>query len=240
MKKGYFLTIALWMFIVTGSFGQNMYPGAWYIGAGASLNSTWIINQNTYGEPRLNDVITLNMAGNINIGFEYARHWGIKAELVFSQLGEQFEGTQYGEPATRTIRLNYFLLPVLLKYRVGSEKVKFYIMAGPQFGMLLSATQVYLRNGVNAPIYESPEKGSIDVSQSNIMDRQNREAGAARLDFGIEITPVRHFMIDIGSTSSFFITDLNCSAWRILEPNTRYKISHNLYTGVNIGLNYKF
>ncbi len=239
MKKGYFLTISLLIFVVISSFAQITSTGAWYIGVGGNYNSTWILNQNTYGEPKLNDELTLNLAGNLNIGFDYNEHWGFKMELAYSQLGEKYKGTQYGEPANRTIQLNYFLLPVLLKYRVGSEKVKFYIMAGPQLGLLLSAKQVYQRNGVNAPVYNS-DKGTIDVSQSDIMARNNREAGSARVDIGIELTPSRHFMMDIGLSSSYFITDLNRTSWRFSDVQNTYKISHNFYAGLNLGFNYRF
>jgi hypothetical protein len=241
MKKGHFLTITLLIFLVMPSFAQSLIKdtGRLYIGVGGNLNSTWISNPNFYGEPRLNNVFTMSPGFNFNIGYDY-KHWGLKVEVGFAQLGQKFNGTQYGEPANRTIKFSYILIPALMKYRVGSPIIKFYAMAGAELGIMLAATQVYQRNGVDAPVYNHPEKGDIDVSQHDIGSRNNTLGGAARVDFGIELTPVKHFMIDIGPTGAFFITDLNSSEWRFIDPNTRYRISHNLYAGINLSFNYKF
>jgi hypothetical protein len=161
-------------------------------------------------------------------------------ELGYTLLGQKYKDTQYGLPANRTIDLNYFLLPVMLKFRAGGEKTKFYAMAGPELGLLLSASQVYQRNGVDAPVFNNPQAGPIDVSQKSITNRYTKAAGDIRLDLGVELTPSKHFMIDIGLSSAYSITDLNAPSWRLLNDTGHYNISHDFYVGLNLGLNYMF
>jgi hypothetical protein len=183
---------------------------------------------------------TPSYAANANIGYDFSNHWGVKMELGYALLGQKYNEPQYGLPANRTIDLNYFLLPVMMKFRAGGKKTKFYAMAGPQLGYLLSASQVYKRNGVDAPVFNNPEVGSIDVSQKSITDRYTSVVGCIRLDLGVEFTPSKHFMIDIGLCSAYSITDLNALNWRLLNNHGHYNISHDFYGGLNLGLNYMF
>ncbi len=248
MKKNYFLTISLLIFVVIPSLAQNYttdslaqdYTTEWYIGAGGNFNSNWIVGQNTYGEPELKHKFTLGYAGNVNLGLDFSSHWGFKMELGVALLGQKYDDFQYDQPTTRTIKLTYFLLPVMLKYRVGGEKAKFYVMAGPQLGVLLSANQEYKRNGVDAPVFMHPDVGPIDVSKKEIKERCTGAGFFMRIDFGVELTPSRHFMIDIGVTSAYSVTDLNGFSWRFSDFSGGYQISHNFYAGLNLGINYRF
>jgi hypothetical protein len=239
MKKSYFLTISLLILLVIPSVAQN-YKTEWYFGAGGNFNSTWIIRQSTYGEPELKYKFTPSYAGNVNLGLDFSNYWGFKMELGYALLGQKYDDLQYDQPTTRTIKLSYFLLPVMFKYRVGGEKAKFYVMAGPQFGILLSANQEYKRNGVDAPAFSNPEVGLIDVSKKDIKERYTHAAFFMRLDVGVELTPSKHFMIDIGITSAYSVTDLNDDSWRFHDFSGGYQISHNFYAGLNLGINYRF
>jgi hypothetical protein len=240
MKKNFFLTLSLLIFVVISSLAQKHDTCTWYIGGGGNFNSTWIVHQNTYGEPLMKYQFTPSYAVNANIGLDFSPHWGVKMELGYTLLGQKYKDTQYGLPANRTIDLNYFLLPVMLKFRAGGEKTKFYAMAGPELGLLLSASQVYQRNGVDAPVFNNPQAGPIDVSQKSITNRYTKAAGDIRLDLGVELTPSKHFMIDIGLSSAYSITDLNAPSWRLLNDTGHYNISHDFYVGLNLGLNYMF
>jgi hypothetical protein len=214
---------------------QKTHDTEWYFGAGGNFNTAWIIRQNTYGEPEMKYKITPTYAANVILGFDYSEHWGLKMELGYAVLGQKYADSQYSLPAKRTITLDYFLLPVLIKYRTGDEMTKFYIMAGPQFGLLLSANQVYTRNGVDAPVFNNPDVGAIDVSKKDIKDRYTQAAGFIRMDLGIELRPSNHFMMDIGLTGAYAVTDLNNAHWRFHDIHGGYQISHDFYAGLNVG-----
>ncbi|HTX87420.1 MAG TPA: porin family protein [Bacteroidales bacterium] len=235
MKKFYVITVFLLLMLTTQGFSQDEQKSVWYVGIGGNFNVTWILNQNTYGQSFLNSKTTFGYIGNVNIGCEFSDHWGFKFEVGYAQMGQKYEDTRDNEPVKRDITLNYTLLPLLFKYRVGGETAKFYIMAGPQLGILVKAKQSYTVNGEPAPEYKG-----IDVSKEDIMDRCTKAAAFLRLDFGLELTPGKHIGIDIGLSGAYSITDLNQESWRMNDVNGDYKLSHNLYAGLNLGLNYKF
>lgn len=244
MKKFYFLTALLLIVAVMPSLAQtneSIQKNTWYIGAGGNFNSSWIVDQNTYGEPKLNAIFTPGYEGNLNVGVDFSDYLGLKMELGYAFMGQKYNGTQYDSTVSRTIKLNYLLLPVMMKFRTGGKVTKFYLMAGPELEILLSASQSYLREGVDAPSYSPPlNRGTVDVSKKDVTDRYSPVSGCARLDLGIEITPSKHFMMDIGLSNFFSVTDLNRPSYRILQTNGRYWISHDFYSGLNVGLNYVF
>jgi hypothetical protein len=74
-------------------------------------------------------------------------HFALQPELVYAQQGCKTESFN-GVPFKGKIKLNYLNLPILAKVYLGKV---FYLQAGPQFGMLLSAHDVgqksYSSNG---------------------------------------------------------------------------------------------
>jgi len=242
MKKNYLLTALLTISLVLPLMAQKKdtvyHETKWYIGVGINLNSVWIINQNTYGEPKLDYKITPGIGGNIAVGFDYNDHFGFKMEVGYAQMGQKYGGTQYDTAATRNIKLNYLLVPIMMKYRTGGKKTRFYVMAGPEFALLLSATQTYQRNGVNAPPYYNKSIGWVNVSETSIKSRYTGAAGCARLDLGVELSPSKNLIINVGLSNFFSITDLNAYSYRYIESGAIYHISHDYYFGLNLGLSY--
>jgi len=240
MKKANFLLAILLILSAIPTLGQSIFKTEWYVGGGGDGLSTYVLSPNYYGEPALDSKMTFSYAINLNLGIDYNEHWGLKLEIGYAALGQKFDGTQYNLAANRTISLNYVMIPLMIKYRVGCEKVKFYVMAGPQLGLLMSATQDYQRGGADAPDFNCPGVGMIEVSKKDIAERLTDAGGYVRADLGVELTPSKHFMIDIGLTSAYCVTDLNNRHWRMLNIDKKYNISHNFYGGLNIGFNYRW
>jgi hypothetical protein len=241
MKKVFFLTAFLLTVSFAPTFGQEEFKTQYYIGAGGSYLSTWIINQNTYGEPELEYKMTYGYGYNIIFGTDFDKHFGVKIEAGYARLGQKYDDTQYDQPTKRSIQFDYILIPVMMKYRVGGETAKFYVMAGPQLGMLRAANQEYTRNGYDAPPFYNDEiKDTIDVSQPDIYDRYTHTALFVRMDIGLELTIVKHFMINLGVTSAYSITDLNGEHWRMKDYSKQYDISHNFYAGANLGFCFRW
>jgi hypothetical protein len=235
MKKIYVMTAFLLLLLATPVLAQEKYQSQWYLGVGGNLNVTWIINQNTYGQSELAYTTTIGWIGNLNLGFDYSEHWGFKMEIGYGRMGQKYDDTRAEASVTRDIKLDYVLIPIMAKFRAGGKTVKFYAMVGPQLGILMKAKQSYLVDGQKAPEFDG-----IDVSKEDIKDRYTKAAAFVRMDLGIEITPGKHFMIDIGLSNAFSITDLNADDWRMPDINNEYQISHNYYAGLNLGFNYKF
>ncbi len=235
MKKVNALAIFFILWMTVPSIAQVEKGTHWYIGAGGNANFTWIIDQNTYGQDDLTNKGTLGWIGNLNVGFDFSDNWGFKLEAGYGRMGQKYTGTRDGKDVTRDIKLDYLLFPIMVKFRAGGEVVKFYAMTGPQLGILMKAEQSYLVDGQPAPPYHG-----IDVSQTDIKERYTQAAAFIRLDAGLEITPGKHLMINIGFSNAYSITDLNSESWRMYDADGDYKISHNYYAGMNIGINYVF
>jgi hypothetical protein len=64
---------------------------------------------------------------------------GLQPELLFSSVGSTWPGSLTGG-SEGTFRLNYFTLPVLFHYKMNKQV---YLVAGPQLGILASASAIY-------------------------------------------------------------------------------------------------
>ncbi|MCX6268480.1 MAG: outer membrane beta-barrel protein, partial [Bacteroidetes bacterium] len=175
--------------------GPLMSQKQLYFGlAGTGLGS-FITNQNNYGLGfEMDYAATFGGSGNVNVGFDFNNSLGLKLEIGFAKLGQKYadertlNDTNYRY--TRNIKLNYLQIPILFKYRSAGEVVRFYAMAGPQFNLLLSASQTYLKNEevynetIENSYWSTPQK----VGESTITDRFNSLDIMGRLDLGVDIT----------------------------------------------------
>ncbi len=139
MKKLYSALLTLLLLASIPALAQK----GLYFGIAGTVQSTWITNQENYGLHPLDYVSTMGGSGNINIGYDFTNHIGIKIELGYGTLGQKYSKTRTDSVFSRQVKLNYLMIPILLKYRIGGPVVKFYIAVGPQFNMLLSANQTY-------------------------------------------------------------------------------------------------
>jgi opacity protein-like surface antigen len=231
MKKS-LTTVFIVLLVFTGSLmaQKQLYFGL----AGAGISS-FITHQNNYGLSfKLDYKLTFGGVGNVNIGYDFTDQFGLKLEIGFAKLGQNYY-TKYNDSTvySRDIKLNYMQFPLLFKYRVGSEDVKFYAMAGPQLNYLLSASQKYLKNEMN---YDDlvPEKPVV-IGESTITDRYNSLDIMVRIDFGVDIQVATNLFLNAGITTAYGLLDINATEWQLAAD---YQASHNLYGGINFGINY--
>jgi hypothetical protein len=212
-----------------------------YIGLSGSVNSSWIIYQQIYSEPFLDYKLTIRPGVNAQFGYNFAHNWGVRAEIGYAMLGQKYDGTQYSSPATRDIKYSYLQIPLMLKYRTRGEKVKFFAQAGLQFGFLLSATQKYLRNGEAVPdFYSERNQRLIPVGDDNITDRYTKVNLEFRFDLGVDVKLTNRLFINAGLSNMVTLSQVVAKSWRLLDYNGEYHISHNFYSGLNVGINYLF
>jgi opacity protein-like surface antigen len=233
MKKS-FTTFMIVLMVFTGPL---MAQKQLYFGLAGAGFSSFITHQNNYGLPfKMDYSLTFGGSGNVNIGFDFSDQFGLKLEIGFAKLGQNYKDTYNNDLYSRNIKLNYMQFPLLFKYRVGSEDVKFYAMAGPQLNYLLSASQKYLKNEAN---YDETVPGNWEkpvlIGESTITDRYNSLDVMVRVDFGVDIQVATNLFLNAGITTAYGLLDINATDWQQFDG---YTPSHNLYGGINFGINY--
>jgi hypothetical protein len=213
-----------------------------YIGIAGSANSVWITNQNNYGLPEMDYTTTFGLGGNINIGYDFNNHIGLKLEFGVNRIGEKYKDTKGSDIYSREVKLNYFNLPILFRYRTGGEIIKFYVAAGPQFNFLRSANQTYILNGKNfADTLTSISGKKFNAGLEDIKDRYNSMDVVARMDLGMNITLVKHLIIDLGLTFGYGLMDINASDYHIGDFSSGvYHPSHSVFGGLTLGAGWHF
>ena len=238
MKKTFAVFTLALLFLAGPLVAQKQF----YFGlAGTGLSSV-ITNQNNYGLPfEMDYKVTLGAGGNVNIGFDFNNHVGLKLELGYAKLGQQYKDTHNDTIYTRNVKLNYLQIPLLFKFRTGGEVARFYLMAGPQFNILLSASQEYFKHDSvftrkGYPNWNKP----TEIGESTITDRYNVLDIMGRLDFGVDITVAKNLFLNVGLTMAYGFMDINATAYQnpLKNPTYTYNASHNIYGGLNVGINY--
>lgn len=208
--------------------------------AGTGLSSV-ITNQNNYGLPfEMDYQLTFGGAGNATIGFDFNKNIGLRLEIGFSKLGQNYKDNYKDTNYTRKVRLNYLQLPLLFKFRTGGEVAKFYVMAGPQFNILLSASQSYLKQEVIYDEYYIPVDWSqpILIGKETITERYNPLDILGRIDFGADIRLAQNLFLNAGLTLAYGFLDINATDYQVPDKDGNYNPSHNIYGGINFGINY--
>jgi hypothetical protein len=236
MKKFYSALLALLLLISIPALAQK----GLYFGIAGTAQSTWITNQENYGLHPLDYTSTFGGSGNLNIGYDLTNHIGIKIEFGYGTFGQKYNKTRSDSVFARQIKLNYFMIPVLFKYRVGGPIVKFYVAVGPQFNMLLSANQTYTMNGDTfIDTLKTISGKPFAVGQSEIKDRFSSMDIFARMDVGIDITLIKHLMIEFGIKLGYGLIDINATDYRLKDDTGNYNRSHNVFGGLTLGINYR-
>jgi len=225
-------------------------------GLGGAFTSTWIVNQNFYGEPELDYAPKTGYAISLNLGYDFTEKIGVATELQYSMQGQKYSGKQKWtgsevtpviydfNPVDRNIKLAYFNLPIFFKYRFGTGNTRFRFMAGPQFGFLMDATQEFDRtstNGVPTSTSVLDKNGvRFDVTDSNIKDRIENMDISIAVDVGADISLSDQFYVNAGLRLNYGFKDLNTDPYQIQKHDgTDYAPSNNLWGGVYFGINYR-
>ena len=237
MKRILFIAILL---LFAGIMSVSAQKGL-SIGIGADYNAIFILNQNAYGMEELDYKPSTGGAVNLGIGYNFFNWLGLKMEVGYTRMGQQYYDHKDNPVVTRNVKLNYVTVPLLLRMSIGGKVLRFYGAVGPQLAFLTSANQDYLKNGVPLPrFYNAELHDSLDVSANDIKNRYQSMDIMARVDLGLDVIFFSHLAINFGISSAYGLTDINASEWRLKNGKGEYKSSHNLYGGLNLGLRYCF
>jgi hypothetical protein len=124
--------------------------GAISIGAVLLPQSTWLLNQDdSDAGPELDYEVTWGFAGGISASYNFNDQLGVGLDVLYSNQGQKYKGTQSGISYTAKATLNYLKLPLLFRFNSDPNSVvQFNAFLGPQFSFLLSYKD---RAEVNVP-----------------------------------------------------------------------------------------
>ena len=133
------------------SFIKQPLANCMYVGITASLNNTWLLDEEAISSIHLKYQGTFGGSFGIQSGYHFNDHWGIQAAwLVNSWEGQRYKNIDvYGRTTSldytqKSISLNYMHIPVLMQYQIPRYSELLHIpinlnfSLGAQYGRLLS------------------------------------------------------------------------------------------------------
>lgn len=241
MKKIILIAFSLSL-IFAGAYAQKGKEIV--IGVGGGVTSVWIVNQSFYGEPEVDYAPKMGYAGSLNLGYNFNKSISVMTELQYSLQGQKYDGKQNmggtNYNVERNIDLGYLNIPLLFKYAFGSGGTKFRFLAGPQVGLLMNATQEYLRNDKKIGSKATDQNGKLFVTDDDdITDRFEKTDFSLVVDIGADIHLSDLFFITAGIRGNYGLSEINAEPYRIENLEGEYLPSNNLWGGVYIGICYK-
>jgi len=234
MKKSTLIYILFFMLMHSVVVNAQQKKSLW-LTATPGINSTWIINQNAYGNPEFEYATSFGFTGGLGLTYFYKRHWGLNGSLLVSKLGQNYSGVQSGGDADRKVKLMYLEVPLMIMKDIPGQQYPTWISFGPDVLILLNAVQEYSRVGGN-PL-PNPD-GMID---GNVKDRY--KLADVALSFSVNrmynLDYFRKMMLLFSVNTALGLTDINATEWQIPNTHDVYTGSHNFYIGIKVGMMFK-
>jgi len=234
MKKSGLGYIVIFILLFSVEVKAQQVHSLW-INAVAGLNSTWIFNQNAYGNPEFEYSTSFGLTGGLGATYFYKRHWGLNGSLLMSKLGQSYSGVQAGGDANRKVSLTYLELPLMILKDIPGMPYPTWVSFGPDVLFLLNANQDYSREGGN-PL-PNPD-GMVD---GNVKERY--KLADVALSFSVNrmynLDYFRKMMFLFSVNTALGLTDINTKDWQIPNSHDVYGGSHNFYVGFKVGLMFK-
>lgn len=144
-----------------------------------------------------------------------AQDFSIQPELIYTQYGDKYNQTIAGNTISRSRNLDYIALPVMFQYNATPS---FYLEAGPEFGLLVSAKNKVKNETDNDVITET----------GNYKDNLNG------FNFGLGLGAGYYFTPNVGLTARYIagFTDIYKDG-----QNSGDAVKNNVF---QVGLAYKF
>ncbi len=206
--------------------------GAIRIGAVLLPQSTWLLNQDdSDAGPELDYESTWGFAGGVSASYNFSDYLGVGLDVLYSNQGQKYKGTQSGISYTAKTTLNYLKLPLLLRFNSDPNSVvQFNAFLGPQFSFLLSYKD---RAEANVPLLgtniQEVSGKEVSITVGNTSTKEALTAPiyksflpGAVLGFGIGIKPTDELLISLHIRADYAFGD---------AENKDAKVDHTQHGG---------
>jgi hypothetical protein len=235
--RQYILSLLVVLFLALPATAQKGF----HIGVqGAALN-TYIVDKNKYGDVAYNYKPTVKPMFGIEAGDMFTDMVGVQVEADYTWMGQKY--TKVPVPFSNTLlnenfNLNYFSVPVLLKYTGGDYKSRFTAMVGPQFNFLTGAT-------ASSSIYQSDNSVPVMATANNVnvTNHFNSSDMGLLVAAGGDITVHNNMYLSIELRLYYGFNTINKNKQEVMLSNsttTENEQLQNVFAGVCIGIHNLF
>lgn len=246
-----YLAIVIFLFFSQALNAQISSRDGFMVGGNLGIGTSWILNQNAFellrktcedqglwgSEPDYQ--ITIGYGGGASAGFQSNDFWGAVIELNYAKAGQKYKDSfttticPDHSNFARNFSLHYLQVPILAKFTATHRRdTKWYVLVGPQFGLLLGAKET-----VTIGNSEQPE-GTFTPVKEKV---KTLDFGFT-LDTGADIFLADNLFIKVGFRAYIGVLDINGEAVQdfISQNDASYQASRNFSAGVHVGVNYIF
>ncbi|NVO20888.1 MAG: outer membrane beta-barrel protein [Bacteroidetes bacterium] len=236
MKKTLLLSLTIGFLFHVQTAKTQPSPSAW-LTANAGINSIWLLNQNSYGNPEMEYGTKFGLSGDIGLNYYLNNKYGFSTGIGLGNFGQSYVGEQAGEKATRKVNLNYIKVPVMGMKQLSDPQHPCWLSFGPEILILTSASQKYTRvggsEGLPNPGYFVP--GKHDVTKwYKPMDIMLKAEVTNIYYMGTDDS--KRFMLSVMGAFGLMDVNSNDPKYHVVRTGQTYKGSHNFYLGVKAGI----
>jgi hypothetical protein len=216
--------------IPAGLFAQDA-KSVW-LDAKVGLNSSWIVNQNAYGNREMG--YSSSVTPTVSVGGSYflTDDWGVNASLGYLRLGQNYSEALATGEATRSIKLTYVEVPVLFMRNIPMTPNPTWIAFGPDFMFRAAAKQEFERTGE----YSLVDAGKLETADIKERTKPFDLALKFSLNKMYKLRGSDNMQFLFAFNTAIGLLDINSKDWQIKNIHNEYKGSHNFYLGLTAGM----
>ncbi len=248
MKKT-LLILLLFLSVSSFTFAQKSIFIPSRVGVSAGIYSSNIAFEHNYGSGLNDFLFTSGYTFGLQADWLIKKNHSISIELAYSSQGQKHEDWKVPDDAyyyfQRTIRLNYFRLPISYKrvYSKNHGKIKLFYTAGIYLSMLQDAELTYTRRDALVDFVTAMTEKNEYADQITQPDHftdlfQPIDAGIV-LSWGIQYRIEEKIKLTSAVRWELGMLDINDKDWRFPSKNFGYRGSVNSLLGIKLGLLYE-
>lgn len=203
-----------------------------WLHANGGINSSWIVNQNVYGNPEFEYATTFKLSGGGGVNYFINDKVGLGADFYTTRMGQNYAGEQRGARAVRKVKFAAYEVPIYAMIRLKDKEDLEWFTIGPDLWFITSANQEYTRKGGR------PLQNQEGMKEGDVIDRFNTFDVALNVGINkmIKLNYKGNFLLLLSANTAMGILDINKDGWKTPNLHGIYGSSHNYYIGIKAGL----
>lgn len=227
-----------------------------FLGPTAGYNARAIINQNNYGQRRLDYTFTGDVTYGGSIGVDFNNQHIIQIEVLAMNLGQGYDQSFSDFSLQKQVDLSYIHIPLTYRFVTGrkdkdhNKGTNFHILAGAYYGILQDANMSHSIDNSEVSFYDFVTRGggnpNLAVLNRRLPNQGNPDYNqlftdsdfGAIIGFGVQSFVTTHFKLSLDLRLGVSLQDINGDRWRFLNRDGDYNASRNLFGALTLSAFY--